>query len=77
MSAAWSYEVHVKAELLGIKLQLPPLDPYFRKIADNLPKLRGKNLACWCPKDMPDSYCHAGKLLAMANDKVSHAADAR
>jgi hypothetical protein len=67
MSAAWSYKVRVKAELLGIKLQLPPLDPYFRKIVDNLPKLRGKNLACWCPKDMPDCYCHAGVLLQIAN----------
>jgi hypothetical protein len=41
MSAAWSYECAVSAEILGIKLQLPPLDPYFRKIAENLPKLRG------------------------------------
>lgn len=70
MSAAWSYECAVRAEILGIKLQLPALDPYFRKIAENLPKLRGKNLACWCPKDMPDCYCHAGKLLEMANAEV-------
>lgn len=71
MSAAWSYECAVSDEILGIKLQLPPRDPYFRKIAENLQKLRGKNLACWCPKDMPDSYCHAGKLLEMANAPVS------
>lgn len=70
MSAAWSYECAVRTEILGIKLQLPPIDPYFRKIAENLPKLRGKNLACWCPKDMPDCYCHAGKLLEMANGKL-------
>jgi hypothetical protein len=27
-------------------------------------KLRGKNLACWCPLDQP---CHADVLLEMAN----------
>ncbi|MSR14316.1 MAG: DUF4326 domain-containing protein [Gammaproteobacteria bacterium] len=27
--------------------------------------LGGKNLACWCPLDGP---CHAGVLLAMANE---------
>jgi hypothetical protein len=30
----------------------------------NLPSLRGKNLACWCPLDQP---CHADVLLEMAN----------
>ena len=28
-------------------------------------KLRGKNLACWCPLDQP---CHTDVLLEMAND---------
>jgi len=28
-------------------------------------KLRGKNLACWCPLDQP---CHADVLLALANE---------
>lgn len=28
-------------------------------------KLRGKNLACWCPLDAP---CHADILLAIANE---------
>jgi Domain of unknown function (DUF4326) len=27
--------------------------------------LRGRNLACWCPLDGP---CHAGVLLAIANE---------
>lgn len=27
--------------------------------------LRGKNLACWCPVDLP---CHADVLLVLAND---------
>ena len=30
----------------------------------NLHKLRGKNLACWCPLDQP---CHADVLLELAN----------
>ena len=29
-----------------------------------LPRLRGKNLACWCPLDQP---CHADVLLELAN----------
>ncbi len=29
-----------------------------------LAALRGKNLACWCPLDMP---CHADVLLEIAN----------
>jgi hypothetical protein len=31
---------------------------------DVLVKLRGKNLACWCPLDQP---CHADVLLDLAN----------
>lgn len=31
---------------------------------DALLKLRGKNLACWCPLDQP---CHADVLLKFAN----------
>lgn len=30
----------------------------------NLAALRGKNLGCWCPLDMP---CHADVLLDLAN----------
>lgn len=30
----------------------------------NLDRLRGKNLACWCPLDQP---CHADVLLELAN----------
>lgn len=30
--------------------------------------LRGKNLACWCPKDDPyEDCCHAAVLLQIAN----------
>lgn len=33
-------------------------------------ELRGKNLACWCPKDDPyDDCCHAAILLKIANDE--------
>lgn len=31
---------------------------------DELAKLRGKDLACWCPLDQP---CHADVLLELAN----------
>lgn len=31
-------------------------------------ELRGKNLACWCPKDDPyEDNCHAAVLLEIAN----------
>ncbi len=30
------------------------------RLMKNLPKLRGKDLACWCPLDQP---CHADVLL--------------
>lgn len=32
----------------------------------DIEKLRGKNLACWCPLDQP---CHADHLLELANDQ--------
>jgi len=67
MSAAWSYQVAVEIELLVLRLGLPGIDPYFRRIAERLPELRGKNLACWCPKELPDCYCHAGTLINLAN----------
>ncbi len=35
-----------------------------QKILDNLHKLRGKNLACWCK---PGTPCHADVLLELAN----------
>lgn len=33
----------------------------------HMEKLRGKNLACWCPLDQP---CHADVLLELANAEV-------
>lgn len=38
--------------------------PHRKKLIAALPKLRGKNLACWCPLDQP---CHADVLLELAN----------
>lgn len=37
-----------------------------------LDSLRGKNLACWCPLDMP---CHADMLLELANTPLPGEAD--
>ena len=34
------------------------------RILAELPSLRGKNLACYCPEG---SFCHADRLLALAN----------
>ena len=33
-------------------------------LARDLPELRGRDLACWCPLDQP---CHADVLLELAN----------
>lgn len=33
-------------------------------LLSDLPELRGKDLACWCPLDQP---CHADVLLEIAN----------
>jgi hypothetical protein len=35
---------------------------------DELAKLRGKNLACWCPIGSP---CHADVILRLANEQQS------
>lgn len=37
-------------------------------LREDMPKLRGKNLACWCPLDQP---CHADVLLDLANPAPS------
>lgn len=48
----------------------------YRSVAGDNPKLvaaaraelKGKNLACWCPKDDPyEDACHAAVLLELAN----------
>ena len=72
MSAAWSYSVHLQVERLLMHLGAPAQNHHMRRIAENLHELRGKNLACWCPLDVPDSYCHAGMLLQLANTERSH-----
>ena len=47
--------------------QGPESDAYLARIRENLPELRGKNLACWCALDKP---CHADVLLEIANNQV-------
>lgn len=40
------------------------LEQYPMLVADIKQRLRGKNLACWCPLNLP---CHADILLEIAN----------
>ena len=41
-----------------------------RLVAAAREQLRGKNLACWCPKDDPyEDVCHAAVLLEIANSQ--------
>jgi hypothetical protein len=39
--------------------------PTLYEVHSSLMKLRGKDLACWCPLDKP---CHADVLLELANE---------
>lgn len=41
---------------------------FIRRIIDDAPQLRGKNLACWCALDAP---CHADVLIELANGQVA------
>lgn len=46
-------------------------------IADARAELRGKNLACWCPKTDPyEDCCHAAVLLEIANSERETEGDA-
>ena len=47
--------------------QGPQSDRQKSAILAGLPKLRGKNLACWCALDAP---CHADVLLELANRPI-------
>jgi Domain of unknown function (DUF4326) len=42
-----------------------------RAVLELLPKLRGKNLGCWCPLPKPGNpdVCHAVVLLVLANQE--------
>lgn len=45
----------------------PGFNPPFIWMAENLDKIAGKNLACFCPLNQP---CHADVLLRLANPGV-------
>lgn len=67
MAAAHEYKFELMMEMLRLHYHLSARNLRFRKMAEHLHELRGKNLACWCPIDVPDCYCHAGILLELAN----------
>lgn len=55
----------------GRTMRMKPCDPTewqdvkdMLRVADSLPSLKGKTLACWCP---PGHHCHADVLLEFAN----------
>jgi len=63
------FYVEVKAALDDSMHRMPagtmlPQSEWREWILQNLPELRGKNLACWCK---PDAPCHADVLLKLAN----------
>lgn len=56
---AWLTSPHWRENWSG-----PEAERRRNTILSELPSLRGKNLACWCPLDQP---CHAAVLLELAN----------
>jgi hypothetical protein len=49
--------------------QFPDLEERRQKLLKALPKLRGRNLACWCllPAPGEPDRCHAAVLIELAN----------
>lgn len=41
-------------------------EKHMKRLADSLPEIRGKSLACWCSLD---SDCHVDVILEFANDR--------
>lgn len=55
-----------RSELVAA-IERPYSEPHaieFRIIAESIEELRGRDLACWCPRTAP---CHADVLLELAN----------
>src|ERR1700683_3279372 len=40
-----------------------------QKLVESLPELRDRDLACWCPLDLP---CHADVLIHIANGRSEY-----
>jgi hypothetical protein len=53
--------------------QFPDLEERRQKLLKALPKLRGRNLACWCPLPEPGQpdRCHAAALIEIASKPES------
>jgi len=69
VEAVKKYELWLSSE--GDKL-FPHLAQRRVKLLEQLPMLKGKNLACWCPLD---KLCHADVLLKLANTKPDNESD--
>lgn len=52
--------------------QIDAIERLRRRVIANLPRLRGRHLACWCPQT--SAWCHANTLLDLANRPERHAA---
>lgn len=68
MHAVWLQEQNAAA--LGYQGNTASLlDALRDAVLQELPRLRGKNLACWCPLPEPGQpdCCHAATLLRLAN----------
>ena len=72
----WSYCIAAEPDY-GFETLTTPEEcvKWFRRLYERgfqkkeLAKLRGKDLACWCPLDAP---CHADVLLGLANAPKPH-----
>jgi hypothetical protein len=62
---------------LGGHPELAHVEPERRAaILGSLGRLHGKDLACWCPVDVPHGWCHADVLLDLARAAEPAAGDA-
>lgn len=62
--AVADFRLELRYESMAIELGLPIRSKHMRWIAENINRLKGKNLACYCKAGQP---CHADVLLSIAN----------
>lgn len=62
--SAYEMSTSSRCDPYSNRVDPPSLVIVRRWLENGFPKLRGKDLACWCPLDQP---CHADVLLEIAN----------
>ena len=69
----WSRSVVIRDRADAVREYRRAIEHGHPGIPSDLSELRGKDLACWCPLELPDGQrgpCHADVLLELANPEV-------